>query len=76
MTILAGRYVLIKERLHERRNAKGSLRRAFSFVPMACHTCDYINNEILRKAKEAADALLALVKPEPDALKQDGTQQG
>ena len=41
-----------------------------------CHTCDYINNEILRKAKEAADALLALVKPEPDALKQDGTQQG
>jgi len=43
---------------------------------MACHTCDYINNEIMRKAKEAADALLALVKPEPDALKQDGTQQG
>ena len=55
---------------------QGSLSRAFSFAPMACHTCDYINNEILRKAKAAADALLALVKPEPDALKQDGTQQG
>ena len=43
---------------------------------MACHTCDYINNEIMRKAKEAADALLALMKPTPDALKQDRTQQG
>lgn len=43
---------------------------------MACHTCDYINNEIMRKAKEAADALLELVKPAPDTLNQDGTQQG
>ena len=43
---------------------------------MACHTCDYINSEIMRKAKEAADALLALVKPAPGALNQDGTQQG
>ena len=41
-----------------------------------CHTCDYINNEIMRKAKEAADALLALVTPAPDTLNQDGTQQG
>ena len=32
---------------------------------MACHTCDYINNEILRKAKEAADALLSVVRLSP-----------
>ena len=32
---------------------------------MACSTCDYINNEILRKAKEAADALLSVVRLSP-----------
>ena len=39
---------------------------------MSCTMCDYINNEIMRKAKEVADALLAMVTPERDALTQDG----
>lgn len=39
---------------------------------MSCSTCDYINSEIMRKAKEVADALLAMVTPERDALTQDG----
>ena len=33
-------------------------------------------DSIMDKAKEAADALLALVTPAPDTLNQDGTQQG
>mgnify|MGYP001206234012 FL=1 len=32
---------------------------------MACHTCEYINAEIMRKAKAAADALLSVVKLNP-----------
>jgi len=41
---------------------------------MPCADCERINQEILRKAKEVADALLAPFKPEPEALQQDGTE--
>lgn len=42
---------------------------------MACADCERINQEILRKAKEVADALLAPFKPEIDSLQQNGAEQ-
>lgn len=40
---------------------------------MSCTLCDYFNSEIMRKAKETADALIALIKPDAELLKSDGT---
>jgi len=41
---------------------------------MPCADCERINQEILRKAKEVADALLSPFKPDDAALQQDGTE--
>lgn len=40
---------------------------------MGCHTCEYINAEIMRKAKAAADALLSLARPDDTTASRETT---